>query len=127
MGGGYGQFKVARQTRYAHRLVLEEIHGPFEGNALHHCDNRACVNPYHLYIGTQADNIQDASERDRMDTSGCSGETNGRTQLTKEDVREIRKAYDRGTLQTRLAEEYDVTQTAISNIVNHNTWTHIDD
>ena len=68
---GYGSFNCAfggeRRTRPAHRVAWMLVHGPIpEGlYVLHTCDNRKCVNPYHLYLGTQADNMLDMVQRNR--------------------------------------------------------------
>jgi hypothetical protein len=71
---GYGMFNAGRwpdgrqDTRYAHRVVWELIHGPIpEGLVVRHsCDNPPCCNPAHLLIGTQSDNLMDASVRGRL-------------------------------------------------------------
>ena len=64
---GYGHFKVAGKTRRAHRVVWEEFKGPIPERlkVLHTCDNPSCVNPEHLFLGTQADNMQDMKQKGR--------------------------------------------------------------
>ncbi len=69
--GGYGALSVGRKNVKAHRLALAAASTPFPSSdalcALHHCDNRACCNPLHLYWGTRQDNSDDARIRHRID------------------------------------------------------------
>src|ERR1700757_1576049 len=66
--GGYGQIQIAGKSWLAHRASWTTFRGqiPQGLNVLHHCDNRICVNPPHLFIGTQRDNWQDALEKGRI-------------------------------------------------------------
>lgn len=103
----------------AHRYIMNFPNGM----VCHTCDTPACVNPDHLYVGNQEQNMLDRSTRNRQ----AKGEANGGGQkLTEQDVIEIRSKWNtqRGTRQ-RLAEEYGVNPTMIINIVEGKRWTHL--
>ena len=109
---GYGCFKKNGKGMYAHRVAWELTNGPIpEGKlVLHKCDNRGCVNPNHLYIGTNSNNMQDRSERN---PSGCG---HGQPKLSIEDVRKIRKLLADKVPQRRIATMFKVHQGTISHI-----------
>ena len=106
--------------QYAHRWSYENFKSAIpEGLcALHKCDNKRCVNPDHLFLGTQADNMADKVAKGR----GCKGITHGRAKLSEQDVIHIRASNKKGT---ELASEYNVSQQLISFIINRKIWTHL--
>ena len=77
---GYGRFHVNRQSRYAHRVAFELRNGAIPGDmkVLHRCDSRSCVNPEHLLLGTQAENVRDTIRKGRHKPLLTRGEYNGR-------------------------------------------------
>lgn len=108
------------------RIVWEQNKGPIpEGMCVcHTCDNRSCVNPEHLWLGTVADNNADMSSKGRVGISR--GEANGNAKLTEEQVREIRKRYaEGGVAQWDLAVEYGVSSTPISYAIRGRNWKHV--
>jgi len=60
-GGGYGRIRRGNQPQQAHRVAYELTYGPIPENqqVCHHCDNKACVRPDHLFVGSQSDNMLD--------------------------------------------------------------------
>src|SRR3990172_5475616 len=64
---GYGQFRLSGVNKLAHRTAWEFYRGPIPAGlcVLHRCDTPACVNPYHLFLGTQYDNAQDRENKNR--------------------------------------------------------------
>jgi hypothetical protein len=66
-GTPYGKLKWGRRTQFAHRLAWEHANGPIPDGlkVLHRCDVPKCVNPEHLFIGTQIENIADRDAKGR--------------------------------------------------------------
>src|SRR5690348_11100206 len=88
---GYGTTKGKHPK--AHRLAWELFNGPIPDgmNVLHKCDVRNCVNPDHLFIGTQLDNMRDMVSKGRWRPSGVMGESHGNSKLSEADVTEMRR------------------------------------
>ena len=124
---GYGVFVVGHSRAYlAHRVVYAHLFGELKPKqcVLHKCDNRRCVNPAHLWVGTQADNVRDmiAKKRHKPRTPQH-GEDNPMAKLTAAQVAEIRRRYrPRKITLAMLGEEFGVSQATISMIVNSKRW-----
>ena len=123
--GGYGQVIYNGRVTRAHRVAYLIFVGPIPPGMFvcHRCDNRACVNPAHLFLGTHNDNMRDAVSKGRMSRQGKPGESNGRAKLTRGDVSEIRLRVAQGATQISLARLYGVGPTAISRIIKGRSWT----
>jgi len=123
---GYGRLHFEGQQLNAHRVSAQFEYGDLGDKwVLHHCDNPACVNPNHLYLGDRADNMRDAVERSEW-PSYNQGEDSGNAKLTESDVIDIKKQYKSGrATQTELAQKYDITQPNVSDIVRGVRWSHV--
>ncbi len=123
---GYGMFRIQKKTVRAHRWIYAETVGPIPPGicVCHHCDNRACVRPDHLFLGTKKDNTQDMLRKGRGNRAR--GERIHTAKLTAGDVVSIRAAYDSGkSTQDDLAARYGVWRSDISYIVRGVTWQHV--
>lgn len=107
----------------AHRLVYELAVGEVpEGLCVMHvCDTPACVNPAHLRLGTQNDNVADCVAKGRT----ARGEKNAKAKLTSADVRAIRSAVRRGESQRAVAADFEVCPKTVSRINRGLTWRHV--
>jgi len=122
---GYGHFCFKQKTVRAHRASWEIYNGaiPDGLHVLHRCDNRSCVNPEHLFLGTHQDNMRDCHEKGRA--IGPQGEAAHLAKLTTDDVLAIRAMpYDRRTLST-LSRQYGVSTQTIHKIIKRKTWKHV--
>lgn len=116
----YGYLGWKGKITSPHRVAYELTNGliPKGAFVLHRCDNHICCNPKHLYLGDHARNMQDMVERGRRKEINA-GEKNGRAKLTQEQADEIRTLYAAGgRSQQSIADEYGVSQNAVSKIVN---------
>lgn len=113
---GYGTVYFEHHHHLVHRVMYELACGPIpEGLDLRHgCDNPPCCNPGHLEVGTHAQNMRDAVERERM----ANGENHGMATLTDQEVGEMRVKYAAGgRTQKSLGEEYGCSASHVSAII----------
>ncbi len=119
---GYGLMRYPRKYVGAHRISYQEFVGPIPDglHVLHRCDNPRCINPKHLFIGTNADNVADKLAKGRQPRHH--GELNPKARLTEQDVIDIRASQEMGIA---LAAKYGVTPTQISYIRHRKSWGHV--
>ncbi len=116
-GDDYGVFRFGKITEYAHRFSWIISFGkiPKGKYVLHSCDNRWCINPKHLFLGTHQDNMDDKKKKGRM------GEHVRK--LKKQDVLEIRKLWDSGEFfQYEIAEKFSISVVHVFNIIKKKAW-----
>jgi hypothetical protein len=119
--------KVKQKTTYVYRLVWELINGeiPKGMNVCHHCDNPPCVNPAHLFVGTQRDNLQDAVKKGRTKTCGNINPNCNLSILTIPQVLQIKDYLDGGNSIKDIAEEFNVSPDTIAHIKHGRRWGRI--
>lgn len=120
---GYGTIKNEYgRNEGAHRVAFRLYNGPIPAGmfVLHTCDERCCVNPKHLFLGTNQANMDDMIAKGRKVI--VRGESHGMTPLTDAQVREIR-ADPRSS--RALAPLYSVSRVTISNVKSRRTWAHL--
>ncbi len=91
-------------------------------HVLHHCDNPPCVNPSHLWAGTQRDNMYDCIAKGRSPILAKNGEANVGAKLTREQVAKIRELHKSGHLQVELARGFNVSKGQVHRIVRGIGW-----
>lgn len=123
--GWHGQFhNDAGKNELAHRAAWRLFVGPIPDGmqVLHKCDNPVCLNPKHLFLGTQSDNAKDMWEKGRARPKSSLGENHGMSKLTDGAVNEIRKSTMSGI---ELARKYGVTPTTVCDVRKRRIWKHI--
>lgn len=119
---GYGQVKRDGKFLFAHRYSYLLHKGEIgEYFVLHKCDNRKCVNPDHLLLGTQKDNQQDMKRKGRH----IHGELSSQAKLTEKKVMEIYALHEGGMGTIRLAKKFGVTKNLTWMIVRGRVWSHL--
>jgi hypothetical protein len=119
---GYGRIKINGKSLRAHRYSYELTYGdiPDGMDVLHKCDNPACINPKHLFLGNDKDNVSDAIAKGRH--------INPKTiyKLTADQIREIKNKYIPNIYSIRkLAREYKVSYWAIQSILHGVNWKNV--
>jgi len=123
---GYGQVRFEGKDIGAHRLSWLLNKGPIPKGlkVCHHCDNPPCVNPDHLFLGTDKDNSHDALEKGRL--KPMRGSENGYSILTEEQVTEARQRWIPYKFPAwKLAKEYGISAGQMERILRREAWPHL--
>ena len=120
---GYGEITSNNKKHLAHRASYETFVGPIpEGMYVcHSCDNVYCVNPNHLFLGTQKQNLQDMARKGRS----TRGSKNPRAKLNEGHVKEIKRLIDGGCSLSIIAKDFNVTSACIYSIKKGSHWKHV--
>ena len=124
-GAGYGHFTMKGKTILAHRYSWELRHGPIPKHKVvcHQCDNPACINPDHLFLGSLKDNSRDMVKKKRCHPRH--GVTHPCHKLTEDEVRKIRLYHANGIPQKTLVAQFRVSASVISQVVHRKSWKHL--
>ena len=123
---GYGRFGINGKFYLAHRFMWIINNGNIPDNLFvcHKCDNRSCINPEHLFLGTNYENICDAMKKKKW-SHQPKGEKNGRSKLTQNQVLNIKYLLYCKVPTRCIAEKFNVSQRHIQYIANNKTWKHL--
>ena len=123
-GKGYGHIWYNGSNRKAHRVSYEVYTGEIPSGmvVMHKCDNPSCVNPSHLSLGTNQDNMDDRNNKGRQ----ARGETSGNAKLKADDVIFIRENFGKYT-KHELVKMFGVTYPTICNVLAKRIWAHIEE
>lgn len=110
---GYGKFRVGPRTHKAHRYSYQQHYGDFDEklHVLHRCDNPRCVNPDHLFLGTNRDNVADRTAKNRHGVAT--------RRLTESEKQSICLESQKQLSTRRLADQYDVHISTIRRILKN--------
>lgn len=129
-GLGYGKFNIGGdKVGYAHRFAYELFVGPIpEGMCVcHRCDNRICVNPEHLFVGTQRDNVLDMHAKGRAVLNPLRGSSSPNAKLTEQDVIAMRQRFDADRYGNSIAASraYSISHDTANKILRRKRWKHL--
>lgn len=121
---GYGNFYLGHRYETAHRASWILYRGVIpEGMFVcHKCDNRNCVNPDHLFLGTPKDNIRDMIRKGRARGVSAGGENHPIAKLTHVEAREIRELRRTGLKLKEISKRYGVSEATVSYVCSGKIW-----
>ncbi len=118
----YGAFKRGPKVWIASRASYDMFKGSIPENilVLHNCDNPLCVNPEHLRLGTQQENMNDMKSHKRQ--AKRSGEKHGNNKLLEVDIMEIRILSGFGVSNINIAKQFNISNALVCMIVKGKRW-----
>lgn len=121
---GYGRISHNGKKFRVHRLSFFTFVGDVPDGIMvcHTCDNRLCVNPHHLWLGSAGDNVSDMMSKGRFVSYDKSGERNPSAKLTREQAMEVRRRALAGEHQGLIASAYGVSSKLVSEIKRGRVW-----
>lgn len=130
---GYGGLRYKSKTWMAHRLSYTFYKGPIPEGMLvcHKCDNPPCINPDHLFIGNNSDNMMDAYRKGRWKgvlgyrKKTCKGENHWYSKFKPEIILEIRKLFKSGLRIIDICNKYNMNHATVSDICKRRSWKHL--
>jgi hypothetical protein len=135
---GYGYVSWRGRVQPAHRIAWQLTAGPIPAGVYvcHHCDQPACCNPAHLFLGTQTDNMRDCAAKGRTTKGDRNpsrlyparrprGEHHGNAKLTAADVLQIRHRKRQGERTRVVAQAFGVSPSHIEYIIRGLSWAHL--
>ena len=122
---GHGVMRVSGRGESAHRVSWEIHQGPIPPRmcVCHSCDNPPCVNPDHLFLGTQRDNMADMTAKKRYSTK--QGILHPNARFSEGEVWLIRRLFDRGVPQNLIAKMFRTSPGGVNGIARRTSWTHL--
>lgn len=122
---GYGKIRHKGKMQRAHRISYELHYGsiPPGMQVCHRCDVRSCVNPDHLFMGSDLDNAKDREAKGRGNQP--KGRSNAWAKLTEQQVIEIRAKKANGQTARSIAREYGIAHSSVLNIYHGKKWKHV--
>lgn len=138
---GYGKFSIGSSrrpdgtrrnsmvtaTRAAYELFIGPIprsHGHHGTCVLHRCDNPSCVNPAHLFLGSNADNVHDMDRKGRRVNAQAKGNDHAMAKLNSQQVDSIVAMVKKRIPQVRIAKEFGVCLATVNHIATGRLWSH---
>ena len=124
---GYGKFRVKGMYWGAHRFSFFMFIGPVPHDLFvcHSCDNKSCVNPDHLWLGSNKDNLDDAVRKGLHGKNLKRGETQHASIFTDADVLIMRRLANKNFTHGQIADLFDVERRCVSKVISRTTWKHV--
>ena len=124
----YGVFWKNGKHLLVHRIsyFLHRGIDPGDNLVLHHCDNPSCVNPAHLFLGTDLDNVRDCIKKNRRVHAVQTGEKNNQSKLTEKAVNLIKERWKNGgIMQKDLARDFNISRASVCMILKGDRWKYL--